>query len=223
MIKTEGIGILGGTFDPIHCGHVKIAKSVQSNLGIRTIIFIPCATPPHRNQPIAKPQERLKMVELALAKDKKRLIVDDCEIKREGKSFTIETIRRIKERFPDPLSLNFILGSDAFLQLPSWKEWQSLLKLVNFIVIQRGQSQSEIEEEIISWPKEIKIFSKREFNPKKNSQIILLPFSGINESSTKIRNELKEKGIQPDGLPSEVYDYITRNCIYSNPIAFDRQ
>jgi len=140
----ERIGLYGGSFDPVHLGHLLVAQAAREELNLDKIFFIPAAQSPFK--PDAKPTpaaERLKMLRLALAGNP-RAEVDDQEIKRGGVSYTIDTVRDYAHRFPNT-KLFYLIGADHVLQLPKWREADELAKLVEFLIIPRpGESRTKI-------------------------------------------------------------------------------
>lgn len=146
---SEAIGILGGTFDPIHFGHLRTALDVAEQLELNHIRLIPSARPPHREPPLASPEQRLLMLHLAV-KNSKRFIVDDREYHREGASYTVDTLLSLRHDFPDnPLYL--LLGSDAFLGIQSWHKWQQLIDLAHIVVMQRPNDVTDMPSALENW------------------------------------------------------------------------
>ncbi len=130
------IGILGGTFNPVHIGHLILAEEAQEKLGLDKVIFIPANLPPHKdNIDIANPRARLKMLKLAI-KGNKHFAVSDIEIKRSGRSYTIDTIKALREKFLKD-ELFFIIGSDLLKYLEEWKDLSEIFKIVKFIAATR--------------------------------------------------------------------------------------
>ena len=131
----EGIGILGGTFDPVHCGHLRLAVEMAEQLGLASVRLIPARDPPHRESPQAPPAVRLRMLKAALA-DQSQLVVDERELQREGPSYTVDTLRSLRGSFPEtPLCL--LLGMDAFCLLHTWNRWEEICELTHLGVGQR--------------------------------------------------------------------------------------
>jgi len=131
------LGLLGGSFNPIHRCHLSIAQSALQLLHLDRILFIPTGDPPHK-QPgtLAAAQHRYRMVQLAI-QDVPEFTFTDVEIRRSGKSYSIDTVRAIQQEYGPAATLFFIIGLDAFLELPTWKEAESLLKSCHFVVISR--------------------------------------------------------------------------------------
>jgi nicotinate-nucleotide adenylyltransferase len=129
------IAIFGGTFDPVHIGHLRTAFELRRRLGLDRVHFIPAALPRHRPQPQASPALRVAMLEAALADDP-CAVIDPRELEREGPSWTIDTAESLRAEFPEH-ALCLLLGMDAFLGLTSWREWERLLSYVNIAVARR--------------------------------------------------------------------------------------
>nr|MDJ0991596.1 nicotinate (nicotinamide) nucleotide adenylyltransferase [Desulfobacterales bacterium] len=129
------IGILGGTFDPIHLGHLRAAVEIQEGFGLDAVYLIPAAIPPHKQRgDIAAPADRLEMVRRA-TEDLPVLRVSDIELKRRGPSYTIDTICAFREKLPPKVWVYLIMGIDAFLDISTWKAYEDLLHIVPSIVI----------------------------------------------------------------------------------------
>ncbi len=217
------IGLFGGTFDPIHFGHLRAAEEIREILDLEKIYFVPTSVPPHKTSPgMASPHHRLKMLELAL-NDNNFFSISDIEIKRGGKSYTIDTLRYFSDTFP-LFDLYFIAGSDLFSEIDSWKDYKKIFRASNFAVIERPGFGFELPGTL---PLEIKDdfrYYKRYNNLtlyiNKNSRILsLVKIDGLEISSTKIR-ELVEKSKSIKYLvPSSVEAYIIEHGIYKKEAA----
>ncbi|MDD2689411.1 MAG: nicotinate-nucleotide adenylyltransferase [Candidatus Omnitrophica bacterium] len=187
------IGILGGTFNPIHIGHLILAEEAREKIGLDKIIFVPAYLPPHKdNSDIAGAGLRLEMVKLAI-KGNKYFVVSDAEIKRDGRSYTIDTIKEFKKKYPQD-ELYFIIGSDLLKYLDEWKDLGEIISMVKFIVATRpGYSLSEI-------PSYIKTVAIR----------------AVDISGFEIREHVKEDKSFRYLVPEEVYRYIVRKGLYKN-------
>jgi len=123
------LGLLGGSFDPMHNGHLAIARQTREAIGLDQILFIPTSHPPHKpNGSLAPAQDRYEMVRLAIASDPS-LAISDVEIRRPGKSYSVDTIRLLQQKYGAQTQLFFLIGLDAFLDFPSWREPLTLLEL----------------------------------------------------------------------------------------------
>lgn len=131
----EAIGVFGGTFDPIHFGHLRSAFELLQSLQLREVRFLPCGNPPHRAAPIADAATRVDMVRCAI-EAQEGFVLDDREVRRPGLSYSVDTLRSLREDFPDnPLCL--IVGMDSFLSLPKWYQWQEIMRLAHIVVAHR--------------------------------------------------------------------------------------
>jgi nicotinate-nucleotide adenylyltransferase len=229
-MNNKNIAILGGTFDPIHNGHLQIAEEVFTQLPFTEIKFIPNKIPPHKNQPFANTEQRLAMLKLALAEYTKLsphpLIfnMDLCEINRNAKSYTIDTINYLKN-LPayNNTTIWLILGLDSFYSLPQWHQWQELLNNCNFIVITRELSESNLTQ-TPSWIKqylsEKKINAKNflELNINTNGSVVFLPIDPIAISATYIRELFQNYSLNKQTIaklvPTSVIQYILDNDLY---------
>lgn len=129
------IGIFGGTFDPIHFGHLRTAFELQQSLRLSEMRFMPAGNPPHREVTVASAEQRLEMVQAA-TQGQPGFVVDDREIRREGLSYSVDTMRTLRADFPER-ALCLIVGMDAFLGLPKWHQWRELLELAHLVVAHR--------------------------------------------------------------------------------------
>lgn len=132
------IGILGGTFDPIHLGHVEPARDLLQILSLREIRFIPARIPPHRHAPMASAAHRWRMLQLAL-QDQPALVADDRELHRDGPSYTVDTLRELHAEMEEKLCL--IMGADAFANLTAWHCWRDILRLSHIVITTRPGAQ----------------------------------------------------------------------------------
>jgi nicotinate-nucleotide adenylyltransferase len=131
------LGLLGGSFNPVHNGHLAIARQTRQALGLDQILFVPTSQPPHKqNGNLAPAQDRYEMVRLAIASDT-AFAISDVEFRRPGKSYSIDTIRSLQQEYGPQVQLFFLIGLDAFLEFPSWREPRTLLELCPFVVLSR--------------------------------------------------------------------------------------
>ncbi len=129
------IGVFGGTFDPIHYGHLRSAFELKQAMRFDEVRFLPCGDPPHRGETIASAELRHRMVRVAI-EDQSGFVADDRELKRDGPSYTFDTLTSLRAEFPDR-SLGLIIGMDAFLDLPSWHRWTEILDFAHIVVAHR--------------------------------------------------------------------------------------
>lgn len=135
----QRLGLLGGSFNPIHNGHLTIAHHVLERMQLSGVLFIPNGDPPHkRDGSLAPAKARVEMVRLAIA-DSPRFMISDIEIQRTGKSYSIDTVRALQNHYGPSTELFFIIGLDAFLDFPTWREPHELLKICHFVVVPRPE------------------------------------------------------------------------------------
>lgn len=204
------IGVYGGSFDPVHEGHLGTASEASELAGCDRVLMIPAALSPGKLAPRASAQQRMEMLQLAVA-DWPGLQADPCELEREGLSYTVETLRLLRQREADSLVL--ILGSDAFLGLEQWYCWQELFELAHILVAGRPgvacQPQGALAEEYAR---------RRVVDPGRmqtcdaglvyEARLTQYPIS-----STVIRQQLRNHD-SPSGLPRAVADYISALNLY---------
>lgn len=202
------IGIYGGTFDPIHLGHLRTALEVVEGVGLTELRFLPCHVPPHRPPPRFSPEARLHFLKLALEEAPPFFKIDTRELKREGPSYMVDTLITLREELGEmPLAL--ILGRDAFYGLPSWHRWREILQLAHIIVMERPGVSREPSDEL----REILARSRRD-HPEalKKSPAGLIYFQRVSLleiSGTKIRQLLDQGGSVRYLLPERVYRAVT--------------
>lgn len=210
----QPIGILGGTFDPIHYGHLRPAQEVLRALDLAAIRVIPAANPPHRHPPVATPEQRLRMAELAVA-DVPGFTVDDREYRRNGPSYTVLTLESLRAEFgTQPLCL--IMGLDAFEGIESWHQWQRLPELAHFIVMTRPGWDVPAGERLPTWARDRLARETAPLVQTGAGKIYFQPVTPQDISATRIREALSRGEPVEAWLPSAVLDYIRANRVYVN-------
>jgi len=206
------IAILGGTFDPIHFGHLRMGQEILNIHGFSKIHFVPCFIPVHRQHPIAPPTVRLAMLELAL-KNEPRFVADDIELKRKEPSYTIDTLRSYHQDMPST-QLYLLVGVDAFLHYLSWKEPRDILQLANIIVTHRPNYQLPAKGAIIDFLRDYQTDDMANLHQKKSGCVFLQPITPLDISARLIRNEISTHNSPRFLLPDDVYRYIQDNKLY---------
>lgn len=203
VYKNRKIGIMGGTFDPIHYGHLFIAQTALYEEGLDRVIFIPTGRPPHKRESrVTEGCKRIHMLRLAVEANPK-FHVSTIEVDRKETSYTIDTIRQLQEDYGQDTQLYFIMGSDAFNYIESWKQYRELLKMVNFIVMTRQLGNYQELDDKINLLRE---------GHGANIRKIQIPFLQI--SSTDIRKRIKEESFIKYLLPENVEAYIIDRGLY---------
>lgn len=209
------VGILGGTFDPVHYGHLRAALELGEALDLAEVRLLPSSVPPHRPQPQASVAQRLAMLQLAVAGER-ALRVDTRELERSGPSYMVDTLRSLREELgPTPVCL--LLGVDAFLGLPGWYCWQELIGLAHLVVMHRpGWSLGSADAQLTALLAEHKADSASALAQSAAGRILLQPVTQLDISATALR-ELIAAGRSPRYLlPEAVWDYIRAQGLYRN-------
>lgn len=219
MTPRPRVGLLGGTFDPVHNGHLAAARAAQHTLGLDIVRFIPSARPPHRpDSPIASEYHRLQMLRLAVedpavAKSEVQWEVSDLELRREGPSFTYDTLSALHAEGLTPLQIFFIIGADAFAEIATWSRYPAVLDAANFAVVARpGFTLESLRQQLPSVaPRMVSSFN---FADLAQPRVVLIESSTPHISSTDIRRRAAA-GDDLDGLvPSRVAAYIAQERLY---------
>ncbi len=213
---TRRIGLLGGTFDPVHYGHLRGALEVRDCLDLDEVRLIPSARPPHRDQPGATAQQRLAMVRLAVGEHSGPhggLVVDDRELQRNKPSYTVETLESLRGELGNTVTLFMILGWDAFYGLPAWHRWEELLQLASLVVLQRPEQDQDLPEVLKDLLAARSINDPRQANAQ-HGQILCLSQTPLAISATHIRALLAGGQSPRFLLPDAVLDYIETNGLY---------
>lgn len=209
------IGIYGGTFDPIHQGHIELALAARSSLQLDEVRILPCFEPAHGKIPLATAYDRLKMVELAF-KNKNEFIIDDFEYKSGLPSRTINVLKDLRKRFPDA-SLCFIIGLDSLLHFTSWYQWQEIFKLAHIVVANRPGYVLPQEGKIADLLKEKYSKDKSTLHTSLAGSIVFFPAPELAVSSTAIRSKLIACENKTLPIPVGVHQYILKNRLYTTP------
>ena len=222
------IGLAGGTFNPVHNGHLVAASEILDRFKLDSIIFIPSARPPHKKtEKITDPLHRFCMVTIATLNHPK-FLVSPVELLREESSYSIKTIKELKEQYSEQTEFYFITGVDAFLEIHTWKDPDLLFMNCHFIVVSRPGYESKniletLTKTITSRFKNIRFkILEAEQNMMKIEVsgspffIFVAEISALNVSSTEIRKRISEGKSCSDLLPDDVFTYIKKNSLYIN-------
>lgn len=206
------LGILGGTFNPVHNGHISIAGEASQYLNLSAVHFVPCFTPVHKVDPInqVSPQQRVEMLRLALL-NLPFAKLNDCEIKRQGASYMIDTLRSLTQQTNETLVL--ILGTDAFNGLHQWKEAESILDYCHILVCQRpGETnqQFNFKQNIVN--------DKKALDSSTHSAVYFYQVNPVECSSTMIRENINNLALLEQYLPQPVLEFIQQHDLYKKRI-----
>jgi len=211
------LGILGGTFDPVHFGHLRLAEEAAEILGLERVRWIPAGLPWHRNAPLASADHRREMVRLAIARNP-RFELDDAEIRQSSPSYTVETLARLRRELGATRPLVVLLGSDAFGGLESWHRWREVFALAHIFVAQRpghaldpaGPPPALAAE----WRKRAGTIDALAAKP--GGSIVTHATTALDISASAIRAQLAARRSPRYLLPAAVLDYIAAHRLYAH-------
>ncbi len=212
----RAIGFLGGTFDPIHYGHLRPAQEAMTRLGLAEIRLLPNHIPPHRPQPVASSEQRLAMARLAVA-DLPGFSVDDRELRRTRPSWTIDTLVELRAELPDT-PLCFLIGMDSLLSLPSWHRWEELLHYAHLVVSVRPGAAPDFPPPVRRLLAEHGTRQAADLHARLAGCLLLLDNQPVDLSATALRAAMAGGNIPADRLPEKVAAYIRRHRIYSGGV-----
>ncbi len=196
------IGIMGGTFDPIHEGHLITAEAVRSELGLDTVLFIPAAIPPHKlHQQVASAQDRYIMTQLAVCSNP-HFIASDIELRRKGASYTIDTILELRARYGSDMEFYFFIGADAVNDLDTWHRVDELLQLCRFVTATRQGTELDVTR------------LHDRFGDAGCQRIHRIDTPQLEISSTDIRRRVREGKSIRYLVPQAVREYIEKEGLY---------
>ncbi|MGQ0524138.1 MAG: nicotinate-nucleotide adenylyltransferase [Betaproteobacteria bacterium] len=219
MSDSSPIGILGGTFDPIHYGHLRLAQQVGETLKLAQVRFVPSGTPPHRAAPRLSAPDRLEMVRIAV-RENALFTVDEREIGRSGPGYTVDTLRELRREQGAVRPLCLLVGADAFLDFAAWHRWHELFELAHIVVAHRPGYPVDTWQERMPQP------LAREYAARALRQplavhlapaggIAVIAITALDISATLIRDIIKSGSSPRYLLPDSVLDYIRSRKLYS--------
>ncbi|MDC0575349.1 nicotinate-nucleotide adenylyltransferase [Nitrosomonadaceae bacterium] len=216
--RTPLVGIFGGTFDPIHYGHLRIAEEIVKTVGLQKLYFVPAGMPRLRHSPVASPQHRVEIVRLAIQKNPD-FVLDEREIYRDGVSYSIDTVREFKQEFGEEVRLCLVLGADAFIKLPEWNNWKELFNLCHFIVSTRPGYTLTLIKELLS--KELReecsqrwVSNTESLRKDMSGLIFIASTTMLDISATSIRAHIAVGRSVRHLVPSVTVNYISENKLY---------
>lgn len=214
MIDTQAkpLAIFGGTFDPIHCGHIHLACTAHQKLDLDTIYFLPTNnTPAHRQPPQVSQQHRHTMVNLC-CQQYPYLKIDTTELEQKKKTYTIDTVKTMRSKIGQRSQI-FLIGEDAFNQLDQWHHWQELLNYTHIVIIPRQPSKPP-SKKLSQWLKQYQCHTTKPLHQYASGYIYQLNTATLEISSSKIRALIKQHQPIDKLLPDTVYHYINQHHLY---------
>jgi len=212
------LGFFGGTFDPVHLGHLVPAVRALETFRFDALEFIPAAQPPHKQgEPLTPFAHRFAMLALATqAYDRFR--ISPLELERPGPTYTVDTVRRLRERFPED-RLYFLLGSDSYSQIGTWHRWEELVDLVHLVVLHRdtawgAELRDRVPQVLLSRMRTVEPFSSVADAERASRLVYLLDHEPFPVSSTHLRDRLRRGQTIRELVPPEVHRYIVKHRLY---------
>lgn len=211
--QKKGTVVMGGTFDPIHHGHLRSAVDILDYFQFKNLRLIPCYQPVHKDQPSVSAEQRLKMVELGIHADA-RLSVDEREILREGRSYSIDTLTQLRDELGPEEPLIMVVGMDSFLSLPTWSRWQELLNVAHILVISRPGWEPDFISSLESFYKKHRAESAAELQCAPAGKIWMESFTPLAISSSQVRNLCRKKASIAYLVPETIQRFIETHSLY---------
>jgi len=219
LVGKRLIGILGGTFNPIHFGHLRMAQELTDAFKFDEIKFIPSANPPHKDTISVSAEHRAAMVKVAI-EGNPLFSLDECELKREGASYTIDTLINLRQSLDGETAICLIMGSDAFVKLNTWHHWQKLLDYAHIVLVQRPSAvpQEKLPSELETILHDHYTEQHADLGKEIAGFITMQSISAQEISATQIRNLIKHGQSVRYLLPNGVIEYIQQHQLYQSSV-----
>ena len=212
--NSMAVAIFGGTFDPIHNGHLTIASELAQLLDVGEVRMIPCAYPPHRGEPNVLTEHRLAMLSAAVNDNNSPLIIDDIELRRSAPSYSIDTVKLLRKELGADIPLFMCIGMDALSKIDSWHQWDQILDFCHIAVSSRpGYKLPEVGS-LCEWITRHRSDDLSEIKKKPSGHVYLCDLSMLDISSTNIREKIGKGDNTALMMPDSVISYIQKNCLY---------
>lgn len=209
------IGIFGGTFDPVHLGHIKSALDVMKRLALDELRFIPCSIPALKTLPVATTEQRLAMLHAAI-NGNEHCIIDERELNRQGVSYMVDTLQSLHDEL-EGTALCLIIGMDAFYGLNKWHQWKKIFELANCVVTYRPGSEFSIDTlhpDLAQVVKQRQVDSEKVFIEQNSGALLFMPVTQLDISATDIRERIKQQQAIDELVPSAVNEIIQQQQLY---------
>ncbi|MCP4048647.1 MAG: nicotinate-nucleotide adenylyltransferase [Gammaproteobacteria bacterium] len=210
--STEPLALFGGTFDPVHYGHLRCADEAREKLGLKNLYLLPAGTPPHRASPQTTTRQRLDMLQLAQT-EFPALKIDQRETRREGPSYMVETLQELRAEFPQrPLLL--LIGQDAANLLHTWFHWQQLFSLTHIVILTRPSIKVEYQQDVTEQIQRRLYVDAQKLLHSQADGVLQLEVTSIDVSATNIKKLISQGRSLHSMMPAAVIDYINKNHLY---------
>ena len=207
------IGILGGTFDPIHFGHLRPALDMQQALGFEELRLLPCRQPPHRDLPHATPEQRLTMLQLATLGEA-GLCIDERELHRDGPSYMVDTLLSLRAELGDEYSLALLIGMDALHGLDRWQRWRELVDLCHLVVATRPGWSVPQQGVVVDLVRERQVEDAVQLCELPAGKLMFCPVTSLDIAASRIRALVADGKSARYLLPDAVLEYIQMTGLY---------
>ena len=211
--KRISVAIMGGTFDPIHNGHLRTAVDIVDRFHFTQLRLVPCFKPVHKSHPSISAKQRLDMVSLAV-QSHPNLLVDEREIQRTGPSYTIDTLIELRNELGPDVSITMVVGMDSFISLPRWHQWQRILNYAHILVVSRPGWHPEFGIELQELVEKSRAQSTAELQSAPAGKIHMETLTALGISSSMIRSLCEHNKSIAYLLPESVHAYIDQHTLY---------
>jgi len=206
------IAIFGGTFDPVHFGHINMAKQCLGQCQLDKLYFMPCAIPAHKTAPAISNNHRVNMLKLAI-KPFPHFEIDLRELNRQGPSYSLLSLQELRAEHPDS-GILFLMGMDSFNSLDKWYQWQEIIKLCHIVVYQRPGQTCSVQGKLRAYQQQATISQAGDLSQSKAGKLFFLQGNQIAAASSSIRQRLKTNIHETELLSPEVSQYIIEQQLY---------
>ncbi len=213
MITKRLLGVFGGTFDPVHYGHLRLAETLRQKLVLDNVFLLPCHTPVHRPQPLASPEQRVALLKLAL-QEFPQLTIDCREIQRGGASYMYDSLSEIHQEQPDA-NLCLLVGLDAFMGFTKWYRWQQILQLAHIVVLSRPGTVMPIDSEAGELYQQHSITSIEQLRVQATGGIYRVETEQYNVSASELRACLQQGQAVDQWVPTAVAQWLDVHAVYN--------
>jgi nicotinate-nucleotide adenylyltransferase len=213
MTVNRLIGLLGGTFDPVHYGHLQPARLAKQQLGFDELRLLPCHQPVHRHPPVASPQQRVAMLKLAL-QEFAELSLDTRELDRDGLSYSFDTLSALRAELPHA-TFCWMLGFDAFQEFHQWYRWRQVLNLTHLLVVRRPGYKTDLSAELADLLSRRQVNDSQVLRQSPAGAIVILELNAPDISASGLRVRLANSESIDGLVPGPVRDWLNKNPVYS--------